>query len=313
MTPSTYASRYQRTPYFPSTPRSVTPFIPDSSLYPPSPYSNSGSPNRRFIPLPEDPTTPNQLEFPTLSPYDNYYGGDGPWDDYQRVRRPSWQGFNDDNPWPHAARLYSSEAGVNRRHSFGATGYRPPYLDPGVMPPHALFTPLFINPWIDAELPRRDFYFDLALPAPEPTQLYENSTSELLRDEEAMQPAMHPPITRLKIIHPALEDWPIEIAMDDMSGYLPPPITVMDVLIIVHRHLHIRVSSAEYAQLTFRGKVDVGKAFTKRCKAIPTTFDDERADGLKRVDYLLGKTMMRGLLRVGHSGGYDVMKLVVTN
>ncbi|KAG6852576.1 hypothetical protein C0991_010868 [Blastosporella zonata] len=300
--------KYERTPYFPSSPHFVTtPFIPDLTLYPPSPYSNSGSPNRGFVPLPEDPTSPTQYEFPTLSPYDTPYNA--PWGEYQRERRPSWQRPHDQNPWPQASRLYPDGAAVQRRHSFGATGYRPPYLEPGLMSPDALFTPLFINPWIDAESPRLDFYLDLALSELQPVHIYGNGESMLLPEDEAFQPVTQPPLTRLRIVFDAFPEWPCDIEKDQYTH--PGPITLIDVLFNVHRHLHQRISSTEYALLTTRGKTSVSRAFTKRCSAIPDVSDEERADGLKRVDYLLGRTRMVGLLRVGRISGMNVMNFVV--
>ncbi|KAG6908878.1 hypothetical protein DXG01_002952 [Tephrocybe rancida] len=308
-TPRKYAPQlHPSSPYYPS-PRAGTPVIPaiPDTLYPPSPYSDHDSPNRSGIPLPEDPTTPNQFEFPSLSPYGPAY--DNPWGGAQRERRPSWQGVDNAILWPQAAMLYpDSGGGVYRRHSFGAIGYRPPYLEAGGMSPNTLFTPLFIHPWIDAESPAPEFYFDLSLSTFEPMQVSENGQSNVLPDDLGMHPATRPPTSRLRILISELREWPCDIHLDP---YQEAPITFMDVLGHVHRHLHTAVSQEEYDLLTHQGKVDVAAAYTKRCRAIPNNFVDERAKGIRRVDYLYGKTRMVGLKIVGRDGGWDVAKLIV--
>ncbi|KAG6863288.1 hypothetical protein C0991_007026, partial [Blastosporella zonata] len=110
-TPTSYSSGapFQQTPYYVNTPRASTPFIPDRSLYPPSPYSrsNPASPNRGNVGLPRSPADlgPERYEFPRPIGGSAYNAGYDGWDRESvplRERRPSWHGPNE-SPWPGVA------------------------------------------------------------------------------------------------------------------------------------------------------------------------------------------------------------------
>ncbi|KAH0578146.1 hypothetical protein J132_08109 [Termitomyces sp. J132] len=294
--PPQYAYYYPPTPY---PPHLVTPCIPDLTLYPPSPYSNSGCPNRR---LPSDPTTPNTPSI-ALPPT-------GPWDGCRRERRLSFQGFNPGNLWPDTAQQYLNVANVpRRRHSFGHAVYQPPYLWPGLFTPpylwQGLFTPLLIDPCINAESPCPDFFFDLSPPIFQPMQLSHNGQSRLLLEGEMTQHATSPPVTRMKIVFDEFPCWPCCVSRDPLFT-----ITLLDVLIEIHRHVHTQITMEDFAGLSSWGQAQVAQAFTKRCDAIPDNSVEERARGVKRVDYLLGKTRLVGLLHRGHEDGWALMKVV---
>ncbi|KAF8069318.1 hypothetical protein FPV67DRAFT_1625505 [Lyophyllum atratum] len=291
-----HTAPFHQTPYYAPSPHPGTPFIPDSALYPNSPYSKSASlhqsPHRGGIPL------------PSSAPPDQFA--------WYRERRPSWHGA-DDGQWLQAPPTYPIGFGLNRRHSFGASGHAPPQFGAGGFSPNSLFTHFYVNPWINAESPRADFFFDLSLPTFTPLRLYGPGQSGLMGSEEMMQPATHPPITRLRIVCDALPHWPCELQLDpyQTGGYQPPPISLQDVLVAVHRNMHRQITHADWGRLSEKEEVAVSRAFTRRCQTVPTTFDSERAKGVKRVDYLLGKTRMIGLVRVARSEGWDVMKLIV--
>lgn len=328
-----YPNQYQQTPYY-YTPRSSTPFIPDASLYPSSPYSNHaslpGSPNHgaSSAPLPHSPNTPNRYPFPTTNYEINYAPS---WDPYQRTRRPSWHGVNDDQ-WLQAPPTYPIGAGYNRRHSFGATGYQaaPPFsnwsqFQGGVLSPNTVFTQsqFHINPWLNAESPRGDFFFDLSTTVFSPMRLFGQGQAAPLGMDEMGQPATHPPLTRLRIICDLTPHWPIDLQLNYAGAgispnpyqpnvYQPPPISLLDVLIAIHRAMHKRISHVDWAKLNTQEEIAVSRAYTKRCKAMPSTAEHELAQGVKRVDYLLGKTRMIGLVRVGTSDGIETMKLHLT-
>ncbi|KAG6848081.1 hypothetical protein H0H93_003577, partial [Arthromyces matolae] len=257
---------YIRTPYLPSTPRRGTPFLPDMTLYPHSPYSNHASPNRGCIPLP-DPTTPNtpHLDLPPVDPYDS----ESPWYGYRRERRPSWQGFRDVDFWPQSA-YPGNASGRQRRHSFVAPTYQ------RIFASESTFS---INPWINGESPRPDLFVDLALSEFYPIELSREGFSRPLPAEELMQPATQPFVTRMKIVFD-FPQWPCYIYKDPSDfpfGYEPPPITLNDVLLNLHHHLHTQVSQDEFAKLPNRKKAQIAEAFTERCLAIPDGSLEERA------------------------------------
>ena len=297
----------QQTPYYyPSQPS--TPFIPDVSLYPHSPYSNPPS-------LPGSPNlTPASIPFPQAGGFD---GGYIPWDPYVRERRPSWHANN--NPWPYTdAPLYPVGAGLNRRHSFGAAGYPTPptFL---TSPPY-VYPQFQINPWIRGDFPRPDFTFDLSSPF-SPMRTYGPGHIGLLAQDELIQPATNPPITKLRIVCDAIPQWPLELQpnahmtnpyLSPGMMYQIPPIALGDVLVAIHMHLQRRITHADWAKLTHKEMVAVGRAYTERCRNAPQgTAEHELAQGVKRVDFLLGRTKMVGLVRQQPLDGWEIMKLRV--
>lgn len=325
-TPLQYPNQYQQTPYF-YTPRSSTPFIPDANLYN-SPYSNPtslpGSPHIRSsgIPATSTPTT-GGIPFPGAG----YDGGYAPtWENIMRQRRPSWHG---NNPGPFLQPPYPVNPVYNRRHSFGNTTYQQPQyadwsqLQGGMLSPNAYFAQSFhVNPWINAEAPRADFFFDVSTTAFLPLRLYGPGQSAPLGADQLDEPATYPPLTRLRIVCDMIPNWPIDLEFKGYGGGYspnpyqasgPPPITLVDVLVAVHRALHQRISHADWAPLGPAQEMAVGKAYTKRCKAVGSMVDHELAQGVKRVDFLLSKTRMLGLLRGGTVDGWDVMKLIVSD
>ncbi|KAG6909563.1 hypothetical protein DXG01_016811 [Tephrocybe rancida] len=247
--PATYSGlQYQQTPYYVNTPRPTTPFIPDSAIYPSSPYSRPSSlnpsPSRGTVPLPD------RYAFPSSGgAYDAGY--DGPWESV-RERRPSWHGDNitawPGAPPPQSAPPYGSAASVTagagwhrRRHSFSAAGYSPP--------------PFQIHPLLNAEMPNPDFFFNLAAPAFEPLVSDRRGHVAILPPEDLSSPVTYPPVTRIRIVCDTLPaEWHIDLELDEYeytrTGYDPPPITVSDVLVALHRRMRMMISHADFARLS---------------------------------------------------------------
>ncbi|KAG6896341.1 hypothetical protein C0992_008864 [Termitomyces sp. T32_za158] len=203
--PVTYGMPHFQTPYI-HTPRSATPFIPDSPMFPPSPYSRppslNPSPNRATVALPHTIPVPRRAYDVG---YDNFY-------DPRRERLPLWQEGNH-SLWPGAPPPSSAPmdnvgltAGVSpysqrRRHSFSSA-----------------YSPLIqIHPFLNAEAPVDNFFFDLSSPTPDPLLYYQDRTTPVL-PEVLAQPATYPLITRLRIISDNLpQEWDIHI---DLSNEL---------------------------------------------------------------------------------------------
>jgi hypothetical protein len=124
----------------------------------------------------------------------------------------------------------------------------------------------------------------------------------------------------LRIIHPSLPAWPIDLAPGEHFAHAAP-ITLGHVLSGLHRALHTRISQRDYEVLSAAEQNAVNHAFRRRCRAeavrsgVPADQLTERAatqrsDGVKRVDFLLGKTVFRGLVKV--AGDPDGCVRVVT-
>ncbi|KAJ6559454.1 hypothetical protein DFH09DRAFT_514749 [Mycena vulgaris] len=183
-----------------------------------------------------------------------------------------------------------------------------PYLN--AVPPIQI--PLHIHPWLNGDAPSPVFHFDLAPGDFAPLRLVSANPpqSAFLGAAEFSEPAFHPPLTALRIFHPRLPFWPVDLYLpaDFPADAAPPPISLADVLVALHRALHQRISRADWATLSPADEAAVARAFAHRCRAEavrsgvpPANLRDrevaERNEGVKRVDFLLGKTVFKGLVR----------------
>ncbi|KAG6859583.1 hypothetical protein C0991_000472, partial [Blastosporella zonata] len=181
-----------------------------------------------------------------------------------------------------------------------------------------------LNPFLNAEMPNPDFFFDLAVPF-EPLIAYgRGETPVVLPREDLAQPATNPLITRMRITCDELPaEWVVDIDLPleqqeyfMRNGYELPPITVLDVLAAVHRVLHKPISHRDFGHLSQSTNTEVSNAYWRRCKAAARSqqeYEREQSNGIKRVDYLRGKTRFMGLLITGkREEGLELMKLITT-
>ncbi|KAJ6536905.1 hypothetical protein B0H19DRAFT_1182096 [Mycena capillaripes] len=310
------------TPHNPfySTPQAAhSPFLPPSALlYPSSPYSAPGTP--------ENFAANSVLWQETAPQYDSAYAAS--WAPLSpRQRTTSWHGPSpaaQGSPLLHPtapAFVHSQSAyftpGHGRSHSFGASGAppRPSWANSGINPyvPAAPQPPAQVHPWLNGDTPSPIFHFDLAPAEFFPLRLVSANPpqSTVLSGAEISEPAFHPPMTALRILHPRIPFWPIDLALpaELAQGHGPMmPISLGDVLVSIHRAMHERISHADWETLAEEDAQAVTKAFTKRCRAeairsrvAPPHLRDrevaERNKGVKRVDFLLGKTVFKGLVK----------------
>ncbi|KAJ7936595.1 hypothetical protein B0H13DRAFT_1589479, partial [Mycena leptocephala] len=129
------------------------------------------------------------------------------------------------------------------------------------------------------------------------------ATAAPLSPRQMSESAFHPPITALRIIHSHIPFWPVDIVTEASN-----PMSVGDVLVTLHRAMHQRISSADWNTLSAVEADAVTKAFNKRCHTeaiwsivVPAQWRDrtimERNDGVKRVDFLMGRTIFQGIVK----------------
>lgn len=127
--------------------------------------------------------------------------------------------------------------------------------------------------------------------------------------EELNKFATQPRITRLRIICDfsfIQQSWPI-----DLTYYDPTGITVYDIMVEVWRNLRVGVSHEDWAKFSTAEQTEVARAYTRRYKNA-ASHDQEmliESEGVKMVDFLLGKVWFAGLRTIGES--YEQMQLVV--
>ncbi|KAG2142202.1 hypothetical protein BD769DRAFT_1626072 [Suillus cothurnatus] len=240
---------YEPPPYYthPYTPQR-SPFIPPLNLFPPSPSS----------PYAELPGTPHTSYYP---------------DGYRRRRPPSWHGgMPAAPPSPSFWGFHWRRATPGGIHSAMATA----------SPQH-----FQIHPLLNGEAYGSEFYFDIANPAFAPLRRVGPNHTTMVSVEELREPATFPTITRMRITHDAIPQWPIDLELVhgeyDISGALP--ITVGD-------------------------KTAIARAYTRRYRSIPSSAQLEASQGVKRIDYLMDRHVFRGLVRAPDEDGVSHWRLL---
>ncbi|KAJ7503014.1 hypothetical protein B0H11DRAFT_1711451 [Mycena galericulata] len=277
-----------------------SPFCPTQTIYPSSPYVG---------PALSDHGTPNTPLFSGL----NDYGGNMWGTPRRRRRRPSWHGTSTPRVSPFIPPLHPSPA--------LDTAYQRPMVPPYSAPPfpappfassyvsgYPQFpAPLHIHPWINGDAPSQEFVFDLSITAFSPQRLVGPNQVVPLSMADLQAPAFHPPVTKLRMVCDMIPNWPVDLVYGAGGvGMQAPPITLGDVLVAIHQKMHQRISHLDWSRLSMSEEALVSRAFTRRCRMESmrheATFRSdmelpERQQGVKVVDFLLGRTMLRGLVR----------------
>jgi len=305
-----------------------------------------GSPNFGPTALPaaaSNPYATNIYAFPQ-SAGGNGLVVDTPTDwSFPRQRRPSWHGgagsplYREEYLQPNTIDYFRE-----RRHSFGNTGsfgnfapatYQPPAWNThvnsaGLVSPWGSYTqplpsggpPFTIHPWLNGEQLhlRNDFRCDLSAPDFTPQKLGPSGAFIPLSREELSQPATQPAISRVRIVCEWIPQWPIDLQYNPYGNPVGPvgvgvpesrpPILFADVLVAIHRMLHQRISHIDWSKLSKSEEHAVTKAYTQRCASFGSMEAAERSQGVKKVDFLLGKVWFRGLVPTAQQ---DTMRLIL--
>ncbi|KAJ7904170.1 hypothetical protein B0H13DRAFT_2024885 [Mycena leptocephala] len=315
--PSSARSPAYHNPYYATPQSGQTPFLPPSPLlYPDSPHlrASGGATSEAEAP------NPNGVLWPTNSTqYESAYTAS--WIPLSaRPRTTSWHASGPPTASPFLqpkapAFLHTqsySTPGHKRAKSWGNADAPPPssWIPNSYQNTPAPQTPLQIHPWLNGDAPSPAFFFDLAPAAfvPQRAVSMNPPQGQMLTAAEVREPAFHPPLTGLRILHPKLPFWPIDLALPADGQAQALPISLGDVLAAMHHALHVRIAQADWATLSAEDQQRVTLAFAQRCRAEavrsqvpPAKLRDreveERNLGVKRVDFLLGKTVFKGLVR----------------
>lgn len=142
-----------------------------------------------------------------------------------------------------------------------------------------------ISPFLDPPI-----IFDLSLDIP---QLKGQIPIHVLNE-----PATQPPLASLILISPRLP-WQLEVAPQGSRSFL----TVADVLHGLYTGLRIAVSKEEYERQGEGSQRKISLAYYNRWERIanPNDREKERMKGVKRIDFLMGKNLFKGLSRAPNS------------
>ena len=127
--------------------------------------------------------------------------------------------------------------------------------------------------------------------------------------EGSSQPATHPPLQQLTIVHP-LFMWNVEVFPSSSTSAVC--VTVKDVLSTLYRELAKGVDPAHYADLTPAERQCVDNAYFSRCSDIQDVNqrNHTKSRGVIKLDFLAGQTHFMGLS--GTTIGPDIWELNVS-
>jgi len=147
--------------------------------------------------------------------------------------------------------------------------------------------------------------YDLTLP-PSTVSTHHHSLSK----RSLSEPATNPPLPSLTVVTPHLPRGRTILVTASRNGAF---VTVSDVLDAIYHALRANVSSADYYSLPSQKDMQrVTLAYEARCKRIRDSraYAEEKRQGAKRVDFLMGLTKFMGLSRT--SSGPDVWLLNIS-
>lgn len=158
-----------------------------------------------------------------------------------------------------------------------------------------------------------DFYFDLASPSFAPLRWVGPGQSAVISADELHEPSTYPSVARMRISHDAIPRWPIDLEFH-YDGYtnptLAPSITLGDVLYMIHSSLHRQITHQDWARLSLSEETAIARAYTRRCRSVPSSASVEASQGVKRIDYLREKHIFRGLIRTHDEDGFYHWRLI---
>ncbi|KAL4064708.1 hypothetical protein V8B97DRAFT_1987251 [Scleroderma yunnanense] len=288
-TPQTYqpTSYLSYSPYAPRSPFIPAGSFPSSPLHPPSPYLGPAMP------------------FP--SSFGESYD-DGYWP--PRPRRPSWHAGMQPSP-------FLQTPGIpyrTRTRSFGSMWPGDAVqLSPWAYPYQSGTSAFEIHPLLNGEMPPTNFLFDMSLPTFMPIRFIGPGPGQsIVICEELSQPATNPPITRMRITHDAIPQWPIDIKLqyDEIQmAAMPPPITLGDVLYMIHFSMRRQISHHDWAKLSDSQHDAIALAYTRRYRRVSSFAEVEASQGVKRIDYLEDRFIFKGLIRMNDEDGFFHWKM----
>jgi len=197
--------------------------------------------------------------------------------------------------------------------------YTPP--TPTVLPPHA-FSPVKKNPVVPHL--NNSHFFPGAPTSPAPPSLHDLlANPQGVRLDVAFPPhpdrlhihqshlsmaATHPPARLVKLVAAGLP-WSITVEPTTTSS---PFVTVLDVLHALYTSLRKPIKQAEFDAVSKSYRDSISKAWHHRLDKIssPSDVKAEKARGVRRMDYLLGKTCIKRLRYLSVSVQGEVTWLV---
>jgi len=163
-----------------------------------------------------------------------------------------------------------------------------------------------IHPLLNGEAHRAEFYFNLANPIFSPLRVGPRNSTFISADELRGLATYYPSVTRMRITHEAIPQWPIDVKFDHDAA---TQITLGDVLYMIHASLHKGITKQDWDRISPSVQTAIARAYTQRCWSAPSPAV-VRSQGVKRIDYLLGEHAFKGLIRTRDGGSFHRWRLI---
>ena len=113
---------------------------------------------------------------------------------------------------------------------------------------------------------------------------------------DMMRFVCEPPLQHMRLYHAHLP-WYIDVEAQNPAG-----VTLYDLFAAIHMCMMTQIENADYynVEMTAEARAHVAEAWAERCRS-----DEERSQGIRRVDYLMGRVIMEGIQK-GKDGMFEI-------
>ncbi|TFK87541.1 hypothetical protein K466DRAFT_490652 [Polyporus arcularius HHB13444] len=151
-----------------------------------------------------------------------------------------------------------------------------------------------LHPYIRYNASKPPMYLDLR---ESPTSVnFRALRDRALNNWDLMRFVCEPPLPTMRLYHERLP-WYIDVEAQNPSG-----VTLYELFAAIHYCMWTQIKNADYynVEMTAEARAHVAEAWAGRCRS-----DEERSQGIRRVDYLMGRVIMEGIQK-GKEGMFEI-------
>ena len=113
---------------------------------------------------------------------------------------------------------------------------------------------------------------------------------------DMMRFVCEPPLQHMRLYHAHLP-WYIDVEAQNPAG-----VTLYDLFAAIHMCMMTQIENADYynVEMSSEARAQVADAWAARCRT-----EEERRQGIRRVDYLMGRCIMEGIQK-GKDGMWEI-------
>ena len=117
-----------------------------------------------------------------------------------------------------------------------------------------------------------------------------------LTNWDLMRFVCEPPLQFMRFYHTHLP-WYVDVEAQNPAG-----VTLYELFCAIYYCMSTQIQNADYynVEMTAEARAHVAEAWAERCRS-----DEERSQGIRRVDYLMGRVIMEGIQK-GKDGMFEI-------